>query len=136
MAGYKVFFGEESFDMIAGAYMVMDDYVQITIPGDGIGLDYLEEVLRNKDNLKSVRIYDGRPELVVQFDQYTEFGGLEKDPHYELQKYDGEGKLAPIFGDAIRITIRKPQMIDKFNKLEATMEYIAIMADIDIDEEE
>ena len=135
MAGYKVYFGDIEFDMISGAYMVMDDYIEITIPGEGISLDYVESILRDKENLKLIRIYDGRPELVAKFDEYTEFGRLEKDPHYQLQKFTGDGQLEPIYGDAIKITARKPEMVDLLNKYEATMEYIAIMADIDIDEE-
>lgn len=135
MTGYTVYFGEQSFDMLPGSYMVGDKELEITIFSEGLSLDNVESVVRNKENLKLIRIYDGRANLVARFDQYTAFGRLEKNPYYLLQTYDEQGLYNPVYGEVIKIVVKKPEVIDQLNKYEATMEYIAIMADIDISEE-
>lgn len=135
MANYTVYFGEQSFDMVPGAYMVDNEQLEITIFGENLSLDYVENIVRNKENLKLIRIFNNKSSLVTRFNKYTEFERLEKNPHYLLQTYSDEGEYNPIYGETIRIIVRTPKITDQFNKLEATMEYMAIMADIDIDEE-
>lgn len=129
---YKVYYGEYEFEMIAGAYMQYNDTLEITIYGEGISLDYVENIVKNIDNLKEIKIYDDRPQLVAKFNKYTAFDKLEKNPHYLLRKYDDEGNLNETYGEVIIITTKVPEMRDELMQVKSDMEYIAIMTDVDL----
>ncbi len=133
---YTVRFGDYELNMFPAAYIVEDDYLQITIPADNLSLDYVESIIKNQNNLQLIQISDGRPGPLVKFEKiYTEFDRLEKNPHYMIQRFDEDGNLNEKYGDAIIITVRKPTINSKLSQMQATMEYMAIMSDIDIDEE-
>ena len=133
---YTVQFGDYELDMFPGAYMVGNEELEITIPGDNLSLDYVESIVSDRNNLQSIIISDARPMVVAKFEKiYTEFDRLEKNPHYMTQKYDGDGNLDEKYGDAIIIRLSKPTISSKLSQIRATVEYMAIMTDVDIDEE-
>lgn len=132
---YTVSFGDYNFDMFPGAYMELENELEVTIDGQNMSLDYIDSILQNPANLQLITISDPRPMVVARFQNYIEVVSITKNPHYQTQKFDGEGNLDEKYGDAIIIRIRKPSINTTVSKMQATMEYIAIMSDIDIDEE-
>ncbi len=134
---YTVQFGDYELDMLPGAYMVMEEFLEITIPAEDLSLDYVESIIQDRNNLQLIQIFDARPVLVAKFEKiYTEYGSLVKNPHYLIERFDGEGNLNEKYGDVITIRVTKSTIDTTISKMQSDMEYIAIMSDIDIDEEE
>ena len=61
---YTIYFSDYAFDIFPGSYTInYDDTLNITIPAENIGIDFLESILQNPNNLQVITVYDNKPEL-------------------------------------------------------------------------
>jgi len=132
---YTVHFGDYVFEMVPNGYVIMEEkYIEIDLVANDLKLDYIEQIISNPENTKVIKLYFD-DSLISTFTKYNYYERILKLPHQMLSDYDQDGNPIEVDTDIIKVTIRTARASDTLNQIQATMEYIAIMADIDIDEE-
>ena len=100
-------------------------------------LDELYEIFDNSNILDTITITSkDEHDLMHTFQHYKilEDFKVEREGAY-TEGYTEQGEYYKYTSPVVTIILRRPNANDKLPQMEATMEYIAIMADIDIDEE-
>lgn len=133
---YTVYFGDYQFDMLDGMYNWQDEYLEVWLPSESTDLNTIDSILSNASNLQNIYIYDEFDKLIAKSEKkYTEYDYIKRIPKYQIDMYSPEGIREPQYVEAVEVCIRRPSADTKLTKMQATMEYMAIMSDIDIDEE-
>lgn len=133
---YTVYFGDYQFDMLDGMYNWQDEYLEVWLPSESTDLNTIDSILSNASNLQNIYIYDEFDKLIAKSEKkYTEYDYIKRIPKYQIDMYSPEGIREPQYVEAVEVRIRRPSADTKLTKMQATMEYMAIMSDIDIDEE-
>lgn len=133
---YTVYFGDYQFDMLDGMYNWQDEYLEVWLPSESTDLNTIDSILSNASNLQNIYIYDEFDKLIAKSEKkYTEYDYIKRIPKYQIDIYSPEGIREPQYVEAVEVRIRRPSADTKLTKMQATMEYMAIMSDIDIDEE-
>lgn len=133
---YTVYFGDYQFDMLDGMYNWQDEYLEVWLPSESTDLNTIDSILSNANNLQNIYIYDEFDKLIAKSEKkYTEYDYIKRIPKYQIDMYSPEGIREPRYVEAVEVRIRRPSTDTKLTKMQATMEYMAIMSDIDIDEE-
>lgn len=133
---YTVYFGDYQFDMLDGMYNWQDEYLEVWLPSESTDLNTIDSILSNASNLQNIYIYDEFDKLIAKSEKkYTEYDYIKRIPKYQIDMYSPEGIREPQYVEAVEVRIRRPSADTKLTKIQATMEYMAIMSDIDIDEE-
>lgn len=128
-----VYFGEYNLPMFKTYYNLGDTYLDIYLSSKDISLDYIENIVQFPKNLKHIQILDEEQQPVIKFDnKFTVYDTLCVLPFF---KYGEDEEHQPLYTKVIKLTLIKPTPETAFQQMQATMEYIAIMSDIDIDEE-
>ena len=100
-------------------------------------LDTFDKIFQNPDNLQEIRITDSNKQQIydtLRGFKYLVSIGREYQGAYH-DGYDDNGEYYKITSDLVKILLRRESPEDAIPKMQATMEYMAIMSDIDIDEE-
>ena len=127
----------QEFKIVAGGYGYGDQDMFIKIYSENHSLEELEAVFSNPNNLTYMEITDANHQnLFAKLYNFTILKYVAKEYHsIYYEGYNDDGQYIKLVTDLFKIELRKPTIEDKLPQYEATMEYIAIMADIDIDEE-
>ena len=134
---YTVQFGSYTLPMVRDLYNWFEEYVEIMLDPKQVDMETLHEILSNKSNLSIIKIFDDDNKLVAISDHiFTEYDSLNRIPQYTVCFYNEFGVREKQYVDVIVAHIKKPTSETSIRKMQSDMEYIAIMADIDIDEEE
>lgn len=120
-----------------GAFSYGPDILKLTIFPEGRTVEEVEELFKHSTNLTLITIYDRYKEGIRgRFNNYTVLHNIQKAYKGVYHTgYDENGNYYELTMDLYRVELRPQNADDKIPQMEATMEYIAIMADIDIDEE-
>ncbi len=100
-------------------------------------LNDFDEFFSNKQNITQIQITNPTKSSIYETFRgfcYLESLGKEKDGAYH-DGYDEDGNYYKLSSDLIKILLRRERPDDKIDKMQSDMEYIAIMADIDIDDD-
>lgn len=131
-----VYFGEYAFTMFQTTYNLGDTYVDIYLSNKNTSLDEIESVVQSPKNLKEIKIFDSQQALVIKFNnKFTVYDSLCTIPSFKYAEYNNNGEREPQYTKVIKLTLKMPTPESELQKMQATMEYMAIMSDIDIDEE-
>ena len=101
-------------------------------------LDEFEQLFANKENTKKITITDRNKQNIYgiyQGYQYIKTFGKEYEGAYH-EGYDEQGNYYRMTTDLIKIVMRRAEPGDLIEKMQSDMEYMAIMTDIDIDDNE
>jgi len=133
---YTIYFGDIELPMIKDAYNLQETFLEVMLPTEGMSIDYIDSIVSNRNNLKLIRIYDEFDRLVVRLEnRYTEYDYVTKQLKYQISMYNERGEREPQYIPVIKVRVNTPSADSRVDRLQATMEYMAIMADIDINEE-
>jgi hypothetical protein len=98
-------------------------------------IEEIEELFMSPQNTKLIIITDNnKRDIYGRLHNYVilqEINKLYQEAYHE--GYDEQGNYYKLTTDLIKVTMRRPNTEDKIPQMQATMEYIAIMSDIDID---
>lgn len=136
--GYTVKFGSVKYDMLPNGFEVYKDRIVIRIFGTNVSVDEMEEQLSNPSNLKLIEMFLEEGGTTTALGKYTQFNilhDIRKTPNVELQRYSEDMLLERETFDQIEITIRTIEPADIVPKIQSDLEYIAILSDIDLDED-
>ena len=97
----------------------------------------IETIFKNPKNLTHIEHTDTLGNSVYNnLENYSILVNIAKLYHEAIYlTYNEDGAPVEYKSDIVEVSLRVPTMEDTMPKLQATMEYIAIMSDIDIDEE-
>ena len=114
------------------------DQVRVYVFPEDRTLEDLEAIFQNAKLTYQLHFWDREKEnMYANLRGYTILLNLEKKYQEAYRKeYDENGEYQIYTTDLFVITLKKPDAEDMLPQFQANLEYIAIMADIDIDEEE
>lgn len=114
------------------------DQVRVYVFPEDRTLEDLEAIFQNAKLTYQLHFWDREKEnMYANLRGYTILLNLEKKYQEAYRKeYDENGEYQIYTTDLFVVTLKKPDAEDMLPQFQANLEYIAIMADIDIDEEE
>ncbi len=133
---YTVQFGEYTLPLVRDLYNWFEDYVEIMIDPAQVDMETVHQILSSANNLAIIKIFDDDNKLVAISDHiFTEYDSINRVPKYTVGYYNEFGVREKQYVDVIVAHIKKPTTETSMRKIKSDMEYIAIMSDIDMDEE-
>ena len=126
------------FKIVPGGFSYGKNNAFIKLYSDNYTVEDLEKIFNNPHNIQCIKIMDKEHNnIMATLYDYIVIDNIQKE--YKAVYYEGynieKNYYEVLTTDLIKITLRKQTAEDRVPQMEATMEYIAIMADIDIDEE-
>ena len=125
------------FKMPSGMLSFGPEECTIYFYPEGATLEEVEAIFQDVNNTKRIQTTDLEGHSVYNtLDNYTIVSNIRKLYHEIVYKYyDEAGVYHEKYSDIFSVSLRKPTADDAIPKIQATMEYMAIMTDVDIDEE-
>lgn len=113
------------------------DQVRVYIFPENRTLEDLEAIFQNAKLTYQLHFWDREKEnMYANLRGYTILLNLEKKYQEAYRKeYDEDGEYQIYTTDLFVITLKKPDAEDMLPQFQANLEYIAIMSDIDIDDD-
>ena len=113
------------------------DQVRVYIFPEDRTLEDLETIFQNTKLTYQLHFWDRKKEnMYANLRGYTILLNLEKQYQEAYRKeYDDDGEYQIYTTDLFVITLKKPDAEDMLPQFQANLEYIAIMSDIDIDDD-
>ena len=126
------------FKIVPGCFSYGSSNAFLKLYSDDYTIEELERVFSNPYNTQCIKIMDKEHHnIMATLYDYIVIDNIQKE--YQAVYYEGynteKNCYEVLTTDLIKISLRKQTAEDRVPQMEATMEYIAIMADIDIDEE-
>ena len=113
------------------------DQVRVYVFPENRTLEDLEAIFQNAKLTYQLHFWDREKEnMYANLRGYTILLNLEKKYQEAYRKeYDEDGEYQIYTTDLFVITLKKPDAEDMLPQFQANLEYIAIMSDIDIDDD-
>ena len=113
------------------------DQVRVYVFPEDRTLEDLEAIFQNAKLTYQLHFWDREKEnMYANLRGYTILLNLEKKYQEAYRKeYDEDGEYQIYTTDLFVITLKKPDAVDMLPQFQANLEYIAIMSDIDIDDD-
>lgn len=125
------------FKMPSGQISYGPDECHLYFYPENHTFEEIEEIFNNPNNTKRIQNTNIAGTTIYNtLDNYIIVTNIKKLYHEVVyREFDDNGVYNEKYADIFSVSLRKQNPNDKIPQMEATMEYIAIMADIDIDEE-
>jgi len=132
-----IYFGDYSYYLMSSRWNSLydDNVFRCDIQPD-VNIDQLEKVLKNSNNTKRIIVkthHDNAVALVLE--NFIELQNIHKHFDRTIGYEIKDGVRVPILSDVIEIELKQMGTETRIQHLQSNMEYMAIMADIDINEE-
>lgn len=121
-------FGSGSYELVANGYQLGDDGGKIIFKPGAAGFDAVETDLKA---MKTITMLDSAGEPSMTRSDLVYAGKLAKDANYVIGADAEQGM--DITGTVLIAEFRVPDLKDKVAELEAKLEYVAMMADVQME---
>lgn len=133
-----IYFGDYSYYLFPGKWSHIrdDDIFRCEIQPD-VNMEELEQVLKNTNNTQRIIVkswHDDAIALIIE--GYVEIKYIHKNFDSTIGYEIINGVRTPVLSDTIELELRRMGAETRFNHIQSNLEYLAIMSDVDIDEEE
>lgn len=131
----KIVFGNFKYDVLPSGFSVHTDTFRALIKADGIQLGDFEEVVSDPSNIARIEIKNETETEVLRIvTGYSVITKLEKmfDYVYETSTDEETGEITESKCDVILVELGVPGLKEQTEKNTSDIEYIAIMADIEL----
>ena len=129
--------GDNKLKIVSGGFGYGPDQLFFLLFPEEKTLEEIETIIKNPKNTKKIIISDKEEQSIyATLENYCEVTNIEKkfqEAYYF--EYDKQGNVKEYYTDIYKIILRKSTVPSQLTKLQSDLEYVAIMSDIDIDED-
>lgn len=133
----RIKFNTYVFELITNGVMSTEEKITISFLPDNMSLSSLEEILSNEDNTKKIYLMSEYGEELRIYRDYCTLKDIGKQLNIAISQgqITGNAEESPVSGDVVTIVLGKADVVSKeLAKVRADVDYIAIMADIELQE--
>lgn len=128
--------GEYKLKITTGGFGYGDDKLFFFLFPEDKTLEEIEAILKNPKNTKRIIVSDKEEQNIFAIlENYCNISNIEKLYNYAYYKhFDSSGNLIEAYTDLYKIKLSRSTVPGQLNQVQSDLEYIAILSDIDLDE--